>query len=644
MTITNQNAYTNDNGNWVHSTFIVSLGESYDTYLAQVTHQSMDETFGTVAGPAIDPTIQSVLSQVGDNQPTPVYFTTRKCRDTSLGGNDAINPYYQYNETDDVMHPFHYANAQGSVGMGRVYSETIDDHQQVMYMSFGIPVFNSLAAFYEGAANASLADLMQKGPGAVSAQSIGRLLGSTIGTLVEMPVMGLMYLDQMLSNFTSTKITKYYDFRSQMPMYYKFVQTMLVNLAVNLGMMDDGYLLNNGLSSASSTPVTPVNSSSETTAAANAQGNSIGVPDFINDYQLDIFRILNKRYVYEKGQAAIKYISTDQAVQNLAGSEMNATTPDQLTWTQKLFNPFFLSFGAALTDSQLFIGFKVEKGVDTSESLSNQTGQSEIAITLNSKMQAARSAKFSTANGNVGGILGSIVSGTVGAATGVLSGLADSFGLGGLSALATGSGMIDIPEVWQDSTFSKNYSFRMQLRSPYGDPFSILQSEYVPLACILAGALPRAIGASSYASPFLVRAYCKGMFSVPLGIIDSVSINRGGDIHGWSVNRLPTAIDVSFTIKDMSPAMYMAIGDSAQQFKDIVGANSSFQEYLATLSGLGISERLTEKINLARKTQIFLKSLYYNRLSPFSLGMTLGSKPIVRSLFSIIPVTKYLPK
>jgi hypothetical protein len=178
-----------------------------------------------------------------------------------------------------------------------------------------------------------------------------------------------------------------------------------------------------------------------------------------------------------------------------------------------------------------------------------------------------------------------------------LGSLLGSVGAGAAVQLVSGNGFFDIPEVWQNSSFTKNYNFNVQLRARYGDPVSIFQSIYVPLALILGGSLPRSIGKNMYTSPFLVRAYCKGMFAIPCGIIESVNIVRGAAEFGWNHQMLPTCVDVTMNIKDLSPAMFLALADSGgptniiNDLLSVFARESSLQEYLNTLSGMGLIER-----------------------------------------------------
>ena len=104
---------------------------------------------------------------------------------------------------------------------------------------------------------------------------------------------------------------------------------------------------------------------------------------------------------------------------------------------------------------------------------------------------------------------------------------------------------------------------------------SMFQNIYVPLAMLLAGALPLSTGKQSYTSPFLVEVHSKGRISCRLGLIESMSITRGVGNLAWTDNDEPLGIDVSFTIADLSTIMHMPINPGQSTLQNIAeGAGS----------------------------------------------------------------------
>lgn len=598
-----------------------------------------------------DPIIAQILDP--NNSAVPTYFFSKGvARDTSLGGNDAINCYPQFNETDDVAeHPFLSTNpADPQTGMGRVYTETYNDQQQIMYLTFGVPQYNSLVSFYTTAMMGELASIMTTG-GNVTGSNLGTLIGHSIGLYVTLPVVPLIFLYNLFSGLSEVPITKYYDFRSAMPLYYRCVNSMLLHLSVNMGLVQDNlFLLGKNPPTASQIIIDQTDQEAEAEVLnKNLGGSTAGLPEVFRKYGFDVYRILLKKYKYiteglqDPGTEDNNYTDFTLVKNDLRQDPSTATTPPSSNTVGSKIKTFFsdtiTGFASQLYDANLYIGFRIEKGVDTSESFSNETGESSIAQEINGKIQSIRDAKFSFAGGNITGAIGDAIS----ALSGVVSGAMDAVGLGGLDAVMTGEGLVDFPEVWKNSSFSKSYSFSMHLRSPYGDPVSILQNLYFPLALILAGGMPRAVGQSSYTAPFVCRAYCKGMFAIPLGMITSMHIKRGSDQFGWNLAKLPTCIDISFEIKDLSPAMYLSFADRGSTFDaftQIFSANTNYQEYLMTLSGMGLAERITWFYQLRNKANYLLGQIAEQKLNGFYWGSVLGNTIPARAISVFMPATK----
>ena len=301
------------------------------------------------------------------------------------------------------------------------------------------------------------------------------------------------------------------------------------------------------------------------------------------------------------------------------------------------FDCFTAAYKDTLYDGHLFIGFRIDKGMACSESFSNQTGESQVSQKANESFQAGRDANFATMGGNFGnGTLGSVLGGVVDAAKGLLSGLTGQLGLDPLAAAMSGSARIDIPEVWMSSGFSRSASFSISCLAPYGDLETIFQSEYVPLACMLAGALPRSTGYSSHSAPFVCQAYCRGVFSSPLCIIESLDVQRGADQFGFTAARLPLKITMHVTLKDLSPVMHMHMAGDAGIASTLLGHDDAFGEYMLTLSGMGLRDRLSPYKNFRRKVEILWSTAYKNKLSPFMLGMEGGSRFMISRVISLI--------
>lgn len=642
-----------DDWRWLKSAFVVSLGMSYEDYEEMVLWRASDEVYGGIPAP-----ILSEVSEEKGNNPPVAFVTRRKCRDTSLGGNDAINCLYAYNEDDDVTYPMLFSEVSGSGdnvrnthGLGRVYNAAFDENQQILYISCGLPEYNNAASFYKDIIVPKLAGLMNGGS-AYGATDFGYLIGSVAVGLITLPFLPLMYINQLINRLTTVKITKYYDFRPEMPLYYRLVNSMILHLAANMGLNRVGLITERDSNRTGSN--TTASTALEVIAQSNVESGNNPLPDIFSRAGWDIYRILSKKFVYQGSTNWSKLEFTDQAMMdNYERKTLDVNgepVSDDKSSTKYWWESLFLGFKAQAFDTSHFVGFRVERSIDTSESISNSTTTSPVAEAINAKQQAIREAKHAIFHGRAGN---NFVFETIGAAAkavgGAMSGALDAIGLGGPSHLVTGAGMVDIPEVWSDSSFSKDYNFTLKLESIYGDPYSIFQNLYIPLALVFGMAAPRSIGPNMYTSPFVIRAYSKGMVSCPLGMISNLSIRRGSDTHGWTVQKLPTTIELSFGIKDLSPGLHMGIGsgrgdgilsDIADAVAETFGETSNFQEYLLMLAGIGLRERLAMSQRFYRSIDKFLNMAWNQRLNPTAAGVWLAGGTRVGSLVSLFIPSK----
>jgi hypothetical protein len=268
-------------------------------------------------------------------------------------------------------------------------------------------------------------------------------------------------------------------------------------------------------------------------------------------------------------------------------------------------------FQRELNDGSAFVTFNVDYEGSTSESFSNSTRSSDVESMVNSASSKARSFKFNFAGGNLGDnpLFNALES--IGTAIGdfVEGGLV-SVGLSGLAAMG-GSAFVDMPDFWEDSTadLPKN-SYTIKLATPYGNKLSILTNIYIPLCMLLAGALPRSTGKNSYASPFLCNLHSEGRNIIRMGIIDSISIERGTGGIGWSADGLPTSVDVSFSVINLNKIMHIPITDIAGPLDllslSMFDEDTVASDYMAALGGLRLYDQFyfVPKMRLAWRNQM----------------------------------------
>lgn len=617
--------------------------------------------------------------------------------DTSLGGNDALNCYWSYNEDDDIVHPQTAFNrdiadnhAVNLIGMGRVYAENIQRYQQILWMNFGIPSYKgAITSLFGG--SATKARLINRGN--TLASKVGYLTGTIIKIAFVFPLLPLYGILALADLFNTYPVTKYFEHRTAMPMYYKFCNVLIGHMAVNLGLYRAADTMLEKLTGQKIENKKQDNSNIPPGGTIFEKAHA-GVPEILKngpDMLAIMYRksLKNRQYdelirerlkddklfrntdatlieYMKKTQrgskdgkdAAELYRALDVAKHNYAveqsreGSTEDSLKPfaeqvraaqnaideyDKQMYEQSrglngfslggLFNAgnwdnlFGMMMGTALQSID-FIGFKVEKSTSVSESVSNSTEPLEIAGTINGLASQGRSKKDS--------MIGMLLSGNSGVpildqvaqfVQGLFGTLADTVGMGNMVNVLTGNGFADIPERWSSSSFSRSYNVEIQLRARYGDPVSWLQSVGIPLAAILAGGMPRGIGDSMYTSPFLVRCYCKGMFSIPTGIIESISMTRGDAEYGWTLSRLPLAINIQLGIKDLSPILYIGMDNDM---------NTSMDEYMSTLTGLGLYERAFRFPQILRRINRALLIGRNTWANPLWWGNEIGDMGVVK--------------
>lgn len=576
--------------------------------------------------------------------------THLKYTDTTLGGNMVMNPTPQFTRFADIKIKGRYAP---SAGMGRYYSEALDDNKQVIHMRFGVPAFNSMTQFFTSFYDPAAGYLANTGRTGSLFFNIGRAAGFVV-SLVALPVVLVASaVKNIVSMFTGRPNSKYYYLKPAMPLYWNAVQHICNNVAATLGVVPrmhlPGTVKEDGENDLSPKVTASFHKSRpdiyreeggiDIYAVANrmqriANENRSNLAKVLDDagaiddgwifnadgadatlrgnlqkffeqnivdpgisgheqYYIDGDKskpgVLNENLSeedeqkrgYKNSQLTTSNILTglDSYLQQYLNSEFGKIksgpegdgAEDATTW--KTEDASLLDYlKSEARDGSSFVSFRVDYTGSVQESFSNNSKDSDLQGQLNGMTTGARSKRFSTADGNLGdGPIASTVESVFGALKDLGAGAMFQVGLGGLMAL-TGRGVVDIPKHWESSSASlPRMDYTLELRSPYGNKMAMFQNLYVPLAMILAGALPLSTGKQSYTSPFLVEIHSKGRVSCRLGLIESLSITRGVGNLGWTEDEHPLGIDVSFTVADLSSIMHMPINPGNSAVANIVG-------------------------------------------------------------------------
>ena len=264
------------------------------------------------------------------------------------------------------------------------------------------------------------------------------------------------------------------------------------------------------------------------------------------------------------------------------------------------------SFRTVLSSKES-VAFYIDSDTQISESFSNETGESELsgavnqASTIGQELQyllggfAGNSGKLSKAydklkSENYDKTLSEFKNFTSKYKKLLPQNLLNSI-TGGLLTVI-GGGKMMFPEIWRDSSHSISHDISIKLRTPDCDNLSWFLNIAVPLIHLIAFVAPQRMGKNGYRSPFLIRAFYKGFFTCDMGIITSLNISKG-DKERWTLNGLPTEIDINFTIKDLYNTLTLSVFDSniLECF-----SNTAMLGYLANLCGININKPDTRRV------------------------------------------------
>jgi hypothetical protein len=286
-------------------------------------------------------------------------------------------------------------------------------------------------------------------------------------------------------------------------------------------------------------------------------------------------------------------------------------------WTNELNDDLKTFF-----DAKENVVFYLDGFNSISESFTNEVTESSIASQINGVSDTAHELNFLLAGND--SVLAKIADNVTDAVDSVTTALSDVLGdLGGgiigsladngVNSLANG-GKIVFPQIWSNSSYSRTYTLDLKLRSPDHDSLSIYLNIIKPYCKILCMCLPRVMenedhyNANSYMSPFLVKAFSKGMFNIDMGMITSLSVTKGAECQ-WNDDGLPTQIDISLDITDLYSSLAMSgfestglIGNPFKATKQIVKIvnNTAYMDFLANMAGLNVGQ-----MAIGRRIQMF---------------------------------------
>lgn len=547
-----------------------------------------------------------------------------------VGEAPVINPPWQFNELDDVRSDTIYPH------MGRVYLKYI-------YSNFPILIFqpgreksnvNFLTFFGKGLGHASKAanNYIRSGGDTNIIQNIGLFLSSAKNVIVG----GIEATLGALTGLSFFKASKFMTFKPSFKLFRTIANNLLYEYGANLGLID-----------LSGEPAADtISFASDTNDIDNEKNNSFDNKDEF-DGDGNLYKKIDEGEAYASGSAGQYSVGAnptagnqkDEVNKNAFGDRIKSvfdglgiSRTKGFVDDKGVFNATYRGTFKKLDILEMiprmqfangeksawydplswmnaqYLPYLCQNTVTVSETFSNSTEQHPLASQLNSMSQESAQER---ASGGASTLISKLQGATIdsiadGSFLGSLGSLAVSKALkkgaenmSELGVVINGGGKMLIPEIWSGSSFSRSYSVDFEFWSPVGDIVSIFENTYIPALILMVLAAPIQTGYTSYAAPFCVKVYSKGLFSVDFGMVESLTITRGEEKNDRTFSNFPKTIKVSMSIKDLQPTLMMSVGGGA--FWKFSRANTSMNEYIATMCNLTIADRQ----DLVRQFKVF---------------------------------------
>lgn len=129
-------------------------------------------------------------------------------------------------------------NTTGELGMGRIASETMDDVQELLYLQFGFPMFNSLMGYLTTFSDAALTKLATTGKGESFMYDASFATGMVMAARALNPLVATIALTTYaLGKLMRMRTSRFYTLNQQMGLYWSTVNTLVNQLAINRGII-----------------------------------------------------------------------------------------------------------------------------------------------------------------------------------------------------------------------------------------------------------------------------------------------------------------------------------------------------------------------------------------------------------------------
>lgn len=349
--------------------------------------------------------------------------------------------------------------------------------------------------------------------------------------------------------------------------------------------------------------------------AGAASGASTAIDDFLKKpgkyYSFEYDSAHYWEYVNTMNHACAVYLGIGDVTVDINGTKAPLK---EFKWEKACNN----KFDSLLLSNKDYVCFYTDADTTKNESFSNSTSESQLYSAVNSGSDYARELRFILGSQSGIDLMDqSALQKALDGFNNIINKLTDGQGLinnlkNEFVTIATG-GKLMFPQIWSDSEFDQSFDVKIKLRCPCPNKVNWYMDIMSPLNHIIPLVMPRIptsemvygnnttatrtdTFANGYMTPFLVRAFYKGLFNCDMGIITSLNISKGKE-GSWTLDNLPTEVDVDLTIKDLYNQMAMSTDLQGRDFL----ANTTFLNYMANACGISIN-----KPDLQRSVDIWM--------------------------------------
>jgi hypothetical protein len=652
---------------WIENAFIVSIGKLQDAGRANAFFTYADRML----------TDSSVGGSIEIN---PEYQFTRYA-DVPRQGRDFTNaPDGEFGPVDYNMSIKNKSVKGYAIGNGRYYSGAIAINRETLILEFGVPKFRSMLSYYTRASDRQKSIIANEGRDPMFYE-VGQLLGYAGQILTLNVVTVLVYAGMFEAKaLGGNSDNRYYTLKPTMPDYWASVSALTTYMATERGVLLPG-LTDKGTKERIGMPL-KIN-----------QGMLNDLHDimpevFTNLNYIDVFAIAQRSQVkvnrqilkematfkegrftknqvmgalntktgkleddvnyeaYLKKQKEVGFFSSDTKddkelpeAESAEGDFNLYTIPDKL-WTYlklpiEYASSYISDLGentlASMKDGGMTVALSVEYVTSTSISFTNTTKEIPAKERLNSVGGVARDLRFNFSGGNfIDDTLNDITNAVGDVASGALDSV--TFGLSNVIKTLMDGGYMNFPKMYDNSTVSlPSIMYKIVVAPPYNNPVSKILDMDLVLSVILAGMLPQSVGAGTYTSPRLCKAFMRGKQNIDLGMITECTIRTGINNVAYSVDGKTLGLEITFTVSDFNEYFSAPVKSSMLGAFEIgLDENNPLNKYLSTLAGRDYhSTRYMMKNGLIQSSRAVMGLA--SIVSPAHIGLLAGDSLLGRA-------------